>query len=262
MTEPQQDGQGLVTGDVELSAADWQLRFRASVPAGPTPWRQMLPLVQAMTDAVVTGTSRALDEQGHPISCGAGCGACCRQLVPISEVEAQHLRDLVHSLPQPRRSQVLSRFAQAHQRLDEAGLLQPLRHYEAHTDAEFVPLGMAYFRLGISCPFLEDESCSIYPDRPITCREFLVTSPAENCTQPTPETVERVNLPLRMVTALARFVPGDPPQFRLPVPLILAVEWADQHPSDPPPRTGPEWLREILDRVRVHSGGNQESGPR
>ena len=38
-------------------------------------------------------------------------------------------------------------------------------------------LGREYFQLGIPCPFLEEESCSIYHDRPITCREYLVTSP-------------------------------------------------------------------------------------
>jgi Fe-S-cluster containining protein len=34
------------------------------------------------------------------------------------------------------------------------------------------------------CPFLEDESCSIHPDRPLVCREYLVTSPAELCAGP------------------------------------------------------------------------------
>jgi hypothetical protein len=33
------------------------------------------------------------------------------------------------------------------------------------------------------------------------------------------------------------------------VPLILAVEWAEAHPNDPPPRRGPELLRELLDRL-------------
>ncbi len=43
-----------------------------------------------------------------------------------------------------------------------------------------------YFHLGIACPFLEDESCSIHADRPISCREYLVTSPAVNCADPKP----------------------------------------------------------------------------
>src|SRR5687767_14514875 len=91
-----------VTTDVELTTAEFQLKFRVTVPADPTPLRRMLPLVQALADAVVDGTCRASAKQGQPISCRAGCGACCRQLVPIGEVEAQHLSDLVRALPEPR----------------------------------------------------------------------------------------------------------------------------------------------------------------
>ena len=53
----------------------------------------------------------------------------------------------------------------------------------------------AYFALGIPCPFLEEESCSIHPDRPLVCREYLVTSPAELCAGPTQEGVTPVPVP-------------------------------------------------------------------
>jgi hypothetical protein len=33
-----------------------------------------------------------------------------------------------------------------------------------------------YFLQGVACPFLEAESCGIHPDRPLACREYLVTS--------------------------------------------------------------------------------------
>ena len=45
------------------------------------------------------------------------------------------------------------------------------------------------------CPFLEEESCSIHPDRPLVCREYLVTSPAELCAGPTQEGVTPVAVP-------------------------------------------------------------------
>jgi Fe-S-cluster containining protein len=245
-----------VSTDVELTTAELQFKFRATVPADPAPLRQMLPLVRALSNAVVDGTTRVLAEHGQPISCRAGCGACCRQLVAIGEIEAYHLHDLVRALPEPRRSEVLSRFAQARQRLQEAGLLQSLLCPEKWTKEESEQIKMMYFRLGISCPFLEEESCSIYSDRPIICREFLVTSPAENCLCPTPETVRGVKLPLQLVTVVARFMPElDPPQFVLPVALILALDWADDHVDVSPLRTGLEWLRAILDRLRTCEEG-------
>ena len=38
--------------------------------------------------------------EGETISCKKGCGACCRQLVPISQVEARRIRDLVEAMPE------------------------------------------------------------------------------------------------------------------------------------------------------------------
>src|SRR5262249_44693347 len=138
------------------------------------------------------------------ISCKAGCGACCRQLVPISEVEARNIGELVNSLPEPRRSQICARFAEARHRLEKAGLLEKLLHPENWPKDERQATGTWYFEQGIACPFLEKESCSIYADRPIACREYLVTSPAEHCAHPSAETVRCVKMPLKFGTALAR----------------------------------------------------------
>ncbi|HEY5241787.1 MAG TPA: YkgJ family cysteine cluster protein [Polyangiaceae bacterium] len=43
---------------------------------------------------------------------------------------------------------------------------------------EVIDAGVAEVIRGetVSCPFLEEESCSIHPDRPPICREYLVTS--------------------------------------------------------------------------------------
>jgi Fe-S-cluster containining protein len=212
------------------------------------PARALLPVFQTLTEALVANGERTAAAEGRAVSCRKGSGACCRQLVPVSEIETRHIRDLVAAMPESRRSAVLSRFAEAIQWLDEAGLLDILRRPEAVPFEERRRLGLEYFGLGIPCPFLEDESCSIHPDRPIVCREYLVTSPAENCARPSPETIDRVALPSRLSGTLARFVEdGDAPRTTW-VPLVLALEWAAAHPSDGPPRPGPEWLQTLFRR--------------
>src|SRR5262249_15943606 len=141
------------------------------------------------------------------VSCKKGCGACCRQLVPVSQVEARYLRDLVEQLPEPRRSQIRARFDEARRLLAQSGLLDKLFHTDQWTEEEYNAVGRDYFQQGIPCPFLEEESCSIHPDRPITCREYLVTSPAGNCAQPTSGAVRTIPFPFKMWWALARFDP-------------------------------------------------------
>jgi Fe-S-cluster containining protein len=107
---------------------------------------------------------------------------------------------------------------------------------------------MQYFRQGIPCPFLEEESCSIYPDRPIACREYLVTSPPEHCAEPATDAVRGVQLPLKVWTALARFDKVLPSAQTIRwVPLILAPDWAAENPEEADPRPGPELARELFD---------------
>jgi Fe-S-cluster containining protein len=238
-----------VTIGVELVTGDWTLRTKIAAPAGPTRLIRLLPLANSLADAVTGMAEQAVEKQGQKISCRKGCAACCRWLVPISEVEARRIRELVESLPEARRSQVLARFAEALRRLDQAGLLDKLRTCEQWTDSD-KKIEVQYFLQGIACPFLEDESCSIYLDRPVTCREFLVTSPAEKCALPTNAEVHMVKLPFRVMSALARFDPVAPQAEHIRwLPLVLALEWAAEHPDETPPRPGPELVRDLFQYV-------------
>jgi Fe-S-cluster containining protein len=250
MNEPSADAPEMQTASFRLSGRDWTMSFSLTVPAGPATRRMMLPVLQQMTNEVVDTAVRTAEAGGKTVSCRKGCGACCRQLVPLSPTDARRVAELVEAMPEPRRTVVQGRFAEARRRLDEAGLLEKLRHVADWAKGESRDVGMKYFRLGIPCPFLEEESCSIHPDRPIPCREYLVTSPAEECGRPTPETVHCVPLPMKVsqaVLALEGRSPDD--RFLSWVPLTLAPEWAAEHPEGPPERTGPEWVRLILSEM-------------
>jgi Fe-S-cluster containining protein len=239
-----------VSADVALRIGDRKLQAKFSVPVGQTHLIELLPLAQNLANAIVSAAEEDVIEQGETISCKKGCGACCRQLVPISQVEARRIRDLVEEMPETRRTEIRERFAQARARLQESGVLAQLESREQWAPDGVEKIGMEYFRLGIACPFLEEESCSIHLDRPITCREYLATTPAEYCAQPTRETVRTARIPLKVWTAVARFdrvTPGE--RFIRWVPLVLAPQWADEHPDEAPPRPGPELLKELFEHL-------------
>lgn len=217
-----------------------------SVPSEPVSPRRLLPMVQKLTNALVGMGEQLVQEAGASISCKAGCGACCRQLVPVSETEARHLHDCVEAMPEPRRSHVKSRFADTRRQLDDAGLLDRLLKPNEHT--RDISLGIEYFRAGVACPFLEDESCSIHPDRPLVCREYLVTSPAELCASPTAETIDRVPVPGFFMTAFARLDDPNKKTVRW-LPLPMALEWADEHPEPPASVPGPRLFSAFMNGV-------------
>lgn len=247
-TRPEDSGE-LLKATVELSIAGRKLQLEAPIPAGPTQLRHLLPFLRYLTDRFVDLSVDKAQEQGLTVSCQKGCGACCRQLVPISTIEAQRLKAMVEQMPEPRKSTLLARFEAARQQLQAAGLLEKLREPRRISDEEVDPIGLAYFQQRIACPFLEEESCSIYEERPLACREYLVVNPPADCARPTVDLIKPVPILVR-VAKMARMlnaekVPSAPPW----VALILILEQADADPDETPPQPGPELVREIFSRL-------------
>jgi Fe-S-cluster containining protein len=160
-------------------------------------------------------------------------------------------------MPEPRRAAVLARFADAAAALERAGLsaalLDPAKRAgksdrdSSRSDRE---LSLAYFAQHIACPFLEEESCSIHPDRPLVCREYLVTSPAELCAGPSQEGVTPVAVP--KVSPAARGLEESRPEVDTSgrwFPLALLMEWAKTRPRGATCRPGPEWIQRFVRRI-------------
>jgi Fe-S-cluster containining protein len=246
---------------VGMKVWDDMVTMELTLPAAPTRLESLLPVFHRVADGLVGLAAERAESEGRKISCAKGCGACCRQIVPISEMEARRIARLVEKLPEPRRTEVRVRFESARARLAEAGLLPKLRNRDGFEKEEFSPFGLAYFHLGIPCPFLEEESCSIHVDRPISCREYLVTSPAANCADPAPDTVDQVELPAKVWTALARAGSAGPPSRFIPwVPLILAPEWSSEHPDSEEARSVEELIRRVFGEMGRLKGGDGAGG--
>jgi Fe-S-cluster containining protein len=229
---------------VNLTIFGGSLRAMIPVPADDTTPVEMIPIFEELTGAIVHLSEKDVDRSGKSISCRAGCGACCRQYVPLSQTEARRLIRLVDSMPEPRRTEIRRRFAAAVERIDHEGLRDRLMNQQDLPRERLTSLGFEYFRMGLPCPFLEDESCSIHHDRPVTCREYLVTSPAENCSRL--EDIDGVRMPYRPSIALCLLDERPDDRYLRTVPLTLIFEWAKTAPPPPEPRPGDEIMRDFL----------------
>lgn len=179
-----------------IQLGDETLRVAGSVPGGACDASDLVPLLQGLAEAIVAAASRQ-SAAAKTISCGPGCGACCRQLVPISLTEAAYLREVVlPALTADHRRRVVERLAEAAVALRKAKLREVLRDLPDESNPERrQAVGLRYFLTGIACPFLEEESCSIHPQRPLACREYLVVSPAAHCARPEQGGIEPVTIP-------------------------------------------------------------------
>jgi len=236
----------------ELRVGDGSLKARVEVTSGQTTVTELLPIFRSLDNAIVGMAEKQAAESGLAISCKAGCGACCRQMVPLSLFEAQALSEWMKSLPEERQHELQERFHRALLALRETGLLKRLveEDWLANNEAA-VEMAIEYFRKGIPCPFLEDESCSIHPIRPLACREYLVTSPPENCKDPVKIGVAGVELPLKLSRALFRMgseLERDPRGW---VPLVFLCVWmkSGADPGAGFTGTGQEVLYQVIQHL-------------
>jgi Fe-S-cluster containining protein len=219
---------GQSTATLRLTVGALHIAHPVTVPSAAVPASAVLPALQGLVNAVVAAAAT-----GQEISCRKGCGACCRQLVPISRTEGDALLALVERMPRKRRHTVRARFADAEARIAAAGLAER----PGRSDRE---MSVAYFALGVACPFLEEESCSIHPDRPLVCREYLVTSPASLCAGATQDGVTPVAVP-KLSLAARRLEDEEGGWF----PLAMLLAWS-RTPRPTTRRPGTEWIQRFL----------------
>lgn len=227
------------------AGGDAPITVALELPTAPVPARRMLPVLQTLAHKVIDVAVDAATKGGEAVSCRAHCGACCRQLVPVSLTEARRIAELVQAMPPPKRARVRERFAKAVARLESSGLLDELREMDDTAGGTRSSLNPRYFPLGIACPFLEDESCSIHRDRPLICREYLVTSSPEHCADASSRLVRRIPVHNAVSVDACRLEYRGRTTSR--IPLVLALAWAEEHTGDePPPRPPIDWIQQLL----------------
>lgn len=202
------------------------------VRVGRTRLSELVPLARSISASIVGLASKHAEGQGKTISCQRGCTHCCRQLVPVAPLEAKRLAEVIAALPDEKRKQVLDRFAKALKQLEDAGLLsakqiqgqRALMSKETDATAAWNDVSRRYYELRLDCPFLENDSCSIYEDRPIACREYNAVTPPALCEafDPAIETLER---PVRLGEALTKAGNDVAKTKDRAIALPLVLEW-------------------------------------
>jgi Fe-S-cluster containining protein len=197
------------------------------VPNVPMKLSNLVQPMQQLCSGIVGLAIKREMTLGSTISCHKGCGVCCCQLVPLSALEVFFLSSYMKSLPPDRKSEIESRFKAIRNAMESAGIIERLLKLE--DTKEHKVLALDYFKLGMSCPFLEDGACGIHPIRPFACREYNVISPSELCADPFNNKILRIKISRNMTTATAKLASElcEVPPMVIPMPLFM--EWEEQN---------------------------------
>lgn len=200
-----------------------------AIPDVPLGLADAAPPLFELCNGVVALAAQKASRAGERISCGSGCGVCCRQLVPVSIPEAFFIRREALLAGGESAAALNRRFASAQDSLVNNGLWKLLESIGAETDQSRI--AARYWDQAIPCPFLVNESCAIHAIRPCACREYNILSDPASCGRPLSANVKRLVIHRKMTTALARTAASLLSQPPTLIPLVMIPAWCESHRS-------------------------------
>ncbi|MCP9452582.1 MAG: YkgJ family cysteine cluster protein [Nitrospira sp.] len=241
--------------EISITTAAGHVSAAVDAPLAFIPLTSLVPLLRSLGEEAQRLEEARAAAGGRLRSCTKGCAACCRMLVPLSPPEAFRLMDHVRRWPVEQQEHLAVRLEATKSALVAHGIWQRLldvaESEQPPNDEELAPLNEAYYSLRIPCPFLEENTCSVYEERPSACRELLVTSPPVNCNDMVSGTVEALPIPLRVGTILGLVWGELTASVPRMIPLPLVADWVERHQSEQAQKwQGTVLLTSALDKVR------------
>ena len=173
----------------------------------------VLDTIVERIDKVIEKAKTEFAEKGSPITCYAGCSACCSQPTSIMFPEVFLIGEYLEQKPEIKK-RFLDKYPAWRAKIDpyeyDQAMQETLHGLREPREGVSSAVSSFYSKKAVPCPFLEKDLCDIYPARPIVCRQNLVLTPPENCS-----TKEKV--------ALARFKDLDQLIFTRATPLMLHI---------------------------------------
>ena len=116
----------------------------------------------------------------YNIPCKKGCVACCKQYVSLFSFEVVHFRDAIKKLPTKIKKKIQKNYTEyLPYFLENVPQKKSFRYDDLFVEGQNYSKKHAIDRY--PCPFLIDQRCVIYNNRPIVCRLHFVLDEPELC---------------------------------------------------------------------------------
>ena len=171
----------------------------------------IVPAARVLSSRIVEATMERLRDIGISVPCHKGCAACCSYyLVSISVPEAFRLVQETIMTPLERGGDAVDSCCKVTKRINrylvERIAFKKRTNTETNSQVltfeligeELEKLSDWYIEQRSPCPFLRNKLCTIYEQRPVSCREFLVVGDTI-CQLDKADAKQRMETPIRPV---------------------------------------------------------------
>ena len=191
----------------------------------------IVPVARAFSSRIAQSVIDASEQAGEPITCHKGCSACCSYLVPLSIPEAFRLRQEVLCLPAAQREAILQSSIDSAMQILDRKLARKITDELPQTDERIAAnrISRWYAGLRLVCPFLSGGLCEWYAQRPLACREHVVSGPASLCAGSWSDMQHVVETPVSGLEALAELTGELENSCIEAIMLPFALAWAEDN---------------------------------
>lgn len=227
-----QDARSVVaTVSLELNVFGEPVCFEIKVEDKQARLSDIVPLARAISSRLVAATMDGFVAVGKSVPCRKGCAACCHYLVPLSVPEAFRLTEELSATSADEGGKLIKSSLDAARTILD-GLPGDFRRGETSQEDCGIrsrQLSDWYAGLGLACPFLSDNLCVHYEQRPIACREHTVTGSAISCGTASTCEPAVVKMPVSVLECLGQLTAELEQSDVEAVMLPLALPWAQEN---------------------------------
>ncbi len=216
---------------LDLDIFSKPLHFRIGVSQGQAGLADIVPLARALSTKLALAVLNRLSKDGKFVPCHKGCSACCSYLIPLSVPEVFRLRqELLAMSPDQREVALKACLGTAKVILNNLPEnIEVNESIEMNGQIQTDWLSRWYSGLKQPCPFLSHGLCTIYEQRPIACREHIVTGSAILCEAEWQDGSQVVQMPLSIIDCLGHLTAELEQSAIEAVMLPLAFPWAQEN---------------------------------
>lgn len=191
----------------------------------------IVPLARVISSMITDIACEKERQDGATIPCDKGCSTCCNYLVPLAVPEVFRLFEEIRGMSLVRQLLIERECVKAAQQIlgerPPASFADLAATDTAESTAELLcTASNCYADFELSCPFLYESVCTIYENRPMACREYVVTGCAQGCSGG-PREVKGIYMPARMSEVLGRLASDLEGTNVEGLTMPLALIWGD-----------------------------------
>jgi Fe-S-cluster containining protein len=215
-----------------IEAAGKNIPFAINVMNDQATLSDIVQPARKLSNEVVLAHQEQIEQKGQKVPCKKGCCSCCSSLIPMSVPEVFRMREDFMEMPNEKSSVLLRNCIQsAQQILKKSRNRACLKDFAEKGKDKTNQISDWYGELGIVCPFLSGGICSIYEERPLACREHIVTEISTSCKKDSKSKPKVVPMQVSVLEALGQLASELEGTEVDAIILPFSLAWAQDNPQ-------------------------------